>query len=173
MPSADEALFWLPTAAVTAVALLAFIVALAQPPRPAKAFWIIITLLLGGGAVAATAWQQWQREDDVRVRAAQLNQQIGQLRELGAHIDGLGQQLPAGGAQGSPENFDTFAAGIDTLNGKIDALGTRIQALREKSRNREIEPQTAAKMAEYLRQFGSNRVVLSCVPNDVEAYGYA
>ena len=32
---------------------------------------------------------------------------------------------------------------------------------------------TAAKMAEYLRQAGSYRVVMSCVPDDVEAFSYA
>jgi hypothetical protein len=173
MPSADEALFWLPTAAVAAVALLAFIVAVAQPPRRAKAFWIVVTLLFGGAAVAGTLWHQTQRQDEGRAAAARLGEEIRRLRELGRHIDAVGQQLPAAGGQGSPENFDGFDAALDTLNAKLDALGPRIEALREKTRNREIDPQTAAKLTEYLRQFGSNRVVVSCVPSDVEAFGYA
>jgi hypothetical protein len=166
MTSTDEALFWLPTAAVTAVALLAVIVALAQPPRLVKAVWIVTTLLFGAAAVAATAWQQQQNR-------AELQGQTDKLRGVGSHLDEVGRQLPAVPESAPAANFDGFQAAVETLNAKIDALGSRIQAFREKSRNREIDPQTAAKMAEYLRQFGGNRVVVSCVPNDVEAYGYA
>ena len=173
MPSADEALFWLPTGAVAAIALLAVIVALAQPSRLAKAFWIVTTLLLGAAAIGVAVWQQTQSQDEVRTRAAQLKEQIGQLRQLAGHLDEVSRQLPAGAAPATAENFDSFPAAVDTLNGKIDELGMRIQALREKTKNREIDPETAAKMADYLRQAGGNRVVVSCVPGDVEAYGYA
>jgi hypothetical protein len=166
MISTDEALFWLPTAVVAAVALLALIVAMAQPRRLAKAVWIVISLLLGGAAIAASAWQQEQNR-------AEIQGQTDKLRGVGAHLDEVGRQLPAGSEPNSRDNFDSFSAAIDSVNAKIDGLGSRIQAFREKSRNREIDPQTAAKMAEYLRQFGGNRVVVSCVPNDVEAYSYA
>ena len=166
MPSAEEAFFWLPTAAVAAVALLAVIVALAQPPRLAKAIWIVATLLIGAAAIAATAWYQVQSR-------AELPAHLAQLREVGSHLDEVGKQLPSGAAASSVDDYDTFPAAIDTLNAKIADLGSRIEALREKSKNREIDQETAAKLAEYLRQFGSNRVVVSCLPNDVEAYGYA
>jgi hypothetical protein len=166
MPSADEAFFWLPTAAIASIALLAVIVALAQPPRRAKAVWIVATVVVGGGAVAATAWYQ------VRSRA-ELPVHLAQLREAGAHLDEVGKQLPSGMAASSADNYDTFPAAIVTLNAKIADLGSRIEALREKSKNREIDQETAAKLTEYLRQFGSNRVVVSCLPNDIEAYGYA
>ena len=173
MISTDEALFWLPTAAVAAVALLALIVALAQPPRLAKAFWVVTSLLVGAAAITATVWQQTQSYGEIRARTALFDRQMAQLRQLEARLDEVGRQLPAGSEPKSAENFDSFSAAVDSLNAKIDALGSRIQAFREKSRNREIDPQTAAKMAEYLRQFGGNRVVVSCVPNDVEAYSYA
>ena len=166
MPSAEEALFWLPTAAVAAVALLALIVALAQPPRIAKAVWIVVTLILGAAAVGAAGWRQWESR-------AELAGETAKLRGVGAHLDEVGRQLPPAGQPHRPENFDGISSAVDTLNGKIDGLAAGIQALREKSRHREIDPQTADKMAVYLRQFGSNRVVLSCLPNDVEAYGYA
>ena len=165
MPSAEEALFWLPTAAVAATALLAVIVALAQPPRLAKAVWIVATFLLGAAAVAATAWHQVQSRAEGPVHLAQL-------REVGSHLDEIGKQLPAGAAPAA-ENFDTFPAAIDALNAEIADLGNRIQTLREKTKNREIDPDTAAKLTDYLRQAGGNRVVVSCVPDDVEAYGYA
>jgi hypothetical protein len=166
MPSAEEALFWLPTAAVAAVTVLAVIVALAQPPRLAKAVWLFLTLLLGGAAIAATAWHQLQSR-------AEAPAQIAQLRGVGAHLDEVGRQLPPGPAPGAAENYDSFAGSIDTLNARLDELAGRIQALREKTKNREVDQETAAKLAEYLHQFGSNRVVVSCLPNDVEAYGYA
>src|SRR4029077_19746787 len=59
------------------------------------------------------------------------------------------------------------------LNAKIKDLESQIHALQEKSRSREIDEDAAAKMAEYLRQFGGHRVVVSCLPDDVEAYDYA
>ena len=166
MPSADEALFWLPSAAVAAVALLAVVVALAQPRRPAKLVWLVLALLIGAAAVAATAWHQVQSLSEPPA-------QLAQLREVGARIDDVGRDLPAAAAPAPADNFDSFGAAIDTLNAKLAGLGGRIQALREEKKNREIDPQTAAKLSEYLRQFGSNRVVVSCLPNDVEAFGYA
>lgn len=166
MPPADEALFWLPTAAVAVVAALAVIIALAQPPRLAKAVWLVLSLLLGGAAIAATAWYQVQSRSEGPG-------QLAQLRELGAHIDELGRDLPVAAAPAPADNFDSFGGALETLNGKIAALGGRIQALREEKKNREIDPQTAAQLSEYLRQFGSARVVVSCLPNDVEAFGYA
>jgi hypothetical protein len=167
MISADEALFWVPTAAVAAIASLALIVALAQPPRMGRAIWIGVTLVLGGIAVAATVWQQDRNQTELRGQGERL-------RPLASHVDELGRDLPAAAAAPSgPEDFASLAAAIDTVNGKLDALGSRIQAFREKAKNREIDPDTAAKMADYLRQFGSARVVVSCLPNDVEAYAYA
>jgi hypothetical protein len=165
MPAAEEALFWLPTAAVALAAVLAVVIALAQPPRPARLAWLALALLLGGAAIAATAWYQLGSRSEGPA-------QLAQLRDVGARIDELGRDLPAG-APAPADNFDSFGAAVDTLNGKIAALGGRIQALREEKKNREIDPQTAAKLSEYLRQFGSARVVVSCVPNDVEAFGYA
>jgi hypothetical protein len=38
---------------------------------------------------------------------------------------------------------------------------------------RGIDPDAAIKLADYLHSFGSRRVDVSCIPNDVEAYGYA
>jgi len=64
-------------------------------------------------------------------------------------------------------------AAIAPLNARVQDLEKQIRDLREKSRARAIDPDTGAKLAEYLRQLGSHRVVVSCVPDDVEAYGYA
>jgi hypothetical protein len=45
--------------------------------------------------------------------------------------------------------------------------------LREKAKVRSIDNNTAAKLVDYLRQFGSRRAVVSCVPGDPEAFTYA
>src|SRR5829696_5360914 len=99
MISADEALFWLPTAAVAAVALLALIVAMAQPRRLAKAVWGVISLLLGAAAIAASAWQQEQSR-------AEIQGQTDKLRGVGAHLDEVGRQLPAVPESAPAANFD-------------------------------------------------------------------
>ena len=38
---------------------------------------------------------------------------------------------------------------------------------------RSIPQKSADDLASYLRQFGSRRVIVSCIPDDIEAYQYA
>jgi hypothetical protein len=88
-------------------------------------------------------------------------------------LDEIGGLLP-GGPGGTPgETFDTVTSAIRALNARIEELETQIQVLWEKTRSRTIDQTTAAKMADYLRQFGGRRVVVSCVPDDIEAFTYA
>ena len=56
---------------------------------------------------------------------------------------------------------------------RVETLETRIKELEEGGHGRSIGTDTATKLAEYLRQFGSHRVVVSCAPDDLEAYNYA
>ena len=56
---------------------------------------------------------------------------------------------------------------------KVEALERRIKELEEGGHGRSISAETAAKLAAYLRQFGSHRVVVSSAPDDLEAYNYA
>jgi hypothetical protein len=59
------------------------------------------------------------------------------------------------------------------LTGRIKALEDHVKQLEAGRRARSI-PQTAADdLASYLRQFGSRRVIVSCIPDDIEAYQYA
>jgi outer membrane murein-binding lipoprotein Lpp len=161
----EAARWWLPTAAaaLTALALLALA---RQPWRSTKKYWIAALLLLGALAIAASVWQQ-------RTSPAALGQQNARLHELAAHLDELGRLLPAGPGATPEQTFDRAAAAIVALNAKINDLESQVRALEEKSRTRTIAPDSAAKMGEYLRRFGSRRVVISCVPDDVEAYTYA
>jgi hypothetical protein len=166
----EAALWWLPTVAVAAMAVLGLVAVAVQPPRPSRKYWIAALLL--GGALAAGASAALQATG----RAA-LGDETARLQQLGKRLDEVGRLLPAGPGTTPDQTFDTVAAAIASLNARIKDLETQIHALKEKSRARTIDRDTAAKMAEYLRQSGSplgnRRVVVSCLPDDVEAYGYA
>lgn len=59
------------------------------------------------------------------------------------------------------------------LAARLQTLEDQIAKLKESTRGRTVSADTAAKLADYLRPFGAHRVVVSCVPDDVEAYRYA
>jgi cell division protein FtsB len=59
------------------------------------------------------------------------------------------------------------------LTARVKSLEDQISKLKESTRNRTLSADTTAKLADYLRHFGSHSVVVSCVPNDIEAYRYA
>jgi hypothetical protein len=166
----EAARWWLPTAAVAGLAALAVVALVRQPWRPTKKYWIAALLLCGVLAIGANFWQH----HNTRVA---LDQETARLREVAARLDELDRLLETGPGtnpgQTPGQTFDTAAAAIVSLNAKIKDLESQIHALQEKSRTREIDGDAAAKMAEYLRQFGGHRVVVSCMPDDVEAYHYA
>ena len=155
----DAALSWLPTTAAGALALLALLAALAQPPRPAKAAWVIGILFFGAAAIAASAWQQ--------------RQELAQLGDLSSHLAELGTLLPGGVDRSPDQTVGGIATRIASLNERIKELEGQIQAQRERARTRTIDPEVARRTSEYLRNFGPRRVVVSCVPDDVEAFDYA
>jgi hypothetical protein len=162
----EAARWWLPTGAVAAMTALGLVVVLWQPWRPARKCRALAVLLAGGLAIAASAWQQ----DASR---AMLAGETARLDELRARLDEVGRLLPGGPGATPGETFDTVAAALAASNTRIKDLESQVHALQEKNRTRTIDPDTAAKAAEYLRQFGGHRVVVSCVPGDVEAYTYA
>jgi DNA-binding transcriptional MerR regulator len=158
----EAARWWLPTAAVAALAALAVFAVARQAGRPGKKFWIAALLLVGVVAIGATAWQQRESQGETT-----------RLRELGTRLDELGRLLETGPATTPDQTFDTVAAAIAALNTKIKDLEGQIHALQEKNRRRTIDAETSAQMADYLRPSGSHRVVMSCLPDDLEAYHYA
>ena len=150
---------WLPTIAVAVMTALALLAAFAQAPRMAKLYWLIAVLLCGALAIAVAAWQQ--------------SRELAQLRDLSSHLGALARLLP-GGPPASPEQtVDSLATSMYSLNSRINELQAQIEALREKGKTRTIDSNTVTKLADYLRPFGSHRVVVSCVPDDVEAFTYA
>lgn len=164
--TSGEALWWVPSAAALVMTVLALLAALAQPPRPARSFWVLAVLICGTLAVAVSAWQQAEN------RAA-FAQETERLREVWARLDELGRALPAGPGSTPAETFDTVGAAIRSLNIRIEQLDDQLRVMEQNVRARKIDPQTASSIAQHLRQYGSQRVVVSCVPDDVEAFAYA
>lgn len=161
-----KALWWLPTAAVVVMTALGLAAVESAPLYRSKGRWIAALVAVGALAVAASAWQQ-QRGWGA------LGDEAGRLRQLGQRLDALGHLLPAGPDRTAKETFDTAAAALRSLNAKVADLGAQVAALKQEKRDRTIAPDKAAAMAAYLRQFGSHRVVVSCAPEDVEAFDYA
>jgi hypothetical protein len=162
----SEALRWLPTAAVVAMTTLGFVALALQPPHPARKYWLV-ALLAGGALATGVSWGMQQQSE------AALGTETARLRELGGHLDALGRLLPAGPGKTPDETFDTVAAAIQALNSKIKDLESQIDALKERTRGRSIAPDAAAKIAALLRPGGRHQVVVSCAPDDIEAYNYA
>jgi outer membrane murein-binding lipoprotein Lpp len=139
--------------------VLAFLAALAQAPRMTKLYWLTAVLVCGALAIAVAAWQQ--------------SRELAQLRDLSSHLGALARLLP-GGPPASPEQtVDSLATSMYSLNSRINELQAQIEALREKGKTRAIDSDTVTKLADDLRAAGSHRVVVSCVPDDVEAFTYA
>jgi hypothetical protein len=166
----DAALWWLPTAAVAAMTVFGSIAIAAQPQDPnarqARKYWVVALVVVGALATAASGRQQ-------QANRAALGDETARLQELASHLDELGGLLRAPPGTSPEATFDTVSAAIVALNARIGELEAQALALREKARTRVIEPETAAKLADYLRRSGSHRVVVSCLPEDLEAFNYA
>jgi len=162
----EAARWWLPTAAVAGLVMLSLVALARQPWRPSKKYWIAALLVGGVLAVGASAWQR-------KTSGAALNQETARLRDVAGRLDELGRLLETGPGTTPDQAFDTVAAAIAALNAKIKDLENQVRALQEKSRTRVVDADTSAQMADYLRPFGNHRAVVSCMPADVEAYGYA
>lgn len=162
----EAALWWLPTALVTAMAILCIVVVMAQPERRARQYWLAAIMLAGLLATGASGWRQ-------NANRAMLIGQTERLDELWSRLDEVGRLLPSGPSATPAQTFDTVSAALVASNTRIKDLEAQLRALEEKSRTRTIDPDSAAKISDYLRQSGGHRVVVSCVPDDVEAYTYA
>ena len=161
-----EALWWVPSAAAAAVAIIALAAVAAQPPHPHKKYWLAAVLAAGLVAIGASGWQQ-------AASRAVIATEAGKLHEVMARLDAVGKLLPAEPGAAPVSGFATVTAGINALKAKIADLEDQVRDLKQHARHRTIAPDTAAKMADFLRQAGQQRVVVSCAPDDVEAFDYA
>ena len=153
----------------------ALVEAVALPRRYwAKGVWALAVALVGLGAVALLHWQQ---ETGMSAAADQLSAgraaETAALQGLWSQMDALSKTLPPPSGEGPAGSFDNVNDALASLSGKLAVVKEQIAALKAGETARSIDPATAAKLGDYLRQYGSYKVIISCVPGDVEAYGYA
>jgi hypothetical protein len=138
---------WLSIAAV--VALGAVAVNGARYPQPlaslGRRLRLAGTVVVASLAVAGTVWQAW------RIGAAGSPLQA---------IDVAPRATPS-------------APRIPDLQEKIKTLENQVNRLKHSTTIRSISADTEKQLSDYLRQFGSHRVIVSYTPDDVEAYDYA
>jgi hypothetical protein len=138
---------WLPTLFLiiqTAVALTA-----ASTPSTAlttRRIWFASIMLFGVLALGGSVWQGKKAADAT------------------AHLTGT---------VASAENLGDTKTSRAELAERVETLEKRIKELEAGGRGRTIDADTATKFADSLRGFGSHRVVVSCAPDDLEAYDYA
>jgi hypothetical protein len=141
--------FWLPTLLVILVTALALSAPASPPAAPsARRLWMAGILVFGCLAIAATVWLERREAEET---------------------------LALAGTSAVPQVPSVILNGPSTadLTGRIKALEDHVKELEAGRRARSI-PQTAADdLASYLRQFGNRRVIVSCIPDDIEAYQYA
>ena len=138
--------FWLPTLLVIIETAIALTWA-SSPPAAAMArrWWLTSLFVFGSFAIAATVWQGRQQTDET---------------------------IAVAGATFSPSKHADPAVNSE-LGKQVRTLEDRVRELERERHSRTIAPETADQFVAYLKQFGSRRVVVSCIPNDLEAYHYA
>jgi hypothetical protein len=140
---------WLPTALVVIVAALALAGGGSPPITSAgRRWWMASLVLCGCIAIIGTVWQE-QKARDAAAGLAGTNapQQSARTKPTGP----IGSELTA----------------------RVKLLEDHVKQLEQGRQARAIAREDADNFASYLRQFGSRRVIVSCVPDDIEAYQYA
>ena len=62
---------------------------------------------------------------------------------------------------------------ISELTKQVEALEDRVRLLEKHKEVRIITHEAVENFTAYLKQFGGHRVLVSCIPDDIEAYQYA
>ena len=160
-----------PVLPVALIFALAVVEALVLPRRLwAKAVWLLVALAWG---TAAEGLVYWQRQASDGVTADRLAAETGALRGLWSQWDALSRRLPPPAQQAPADSFDTVDDALAALSAKTAAIDGQVARLKAGEKTRSVDEETAQKLADYLRQFGSYRVVVSCPPKDLEAFTYA
>src|SRR3984957_16080415 len=140
---------WLPPLSVivvTALALTAMESPLATPNG--RRLLMAGILVFGGLAIAATVW---------------LGRREGEEALALAGTSAAPQVPPA--ALNGPS--------VASLTFRIKVLEDRVKELEAGRLARSISQNSADDLASHLKPFGSRRVIVSCIPDDIEAYQYA
>lgn len=140
---------WLPTLSVILLAAIALTWA-SSPPASAIARRCLMAglLVVGSLTLAVTVWQERRRADEAPAFA--------------------GTTTSLQGSHRAPNEAD-----VSELTKQAKALKERVRVLEERQQARILSPETAENLTAYLRQFSSRRVVVSCIPDNIEAYQYA
>jgi len=172
----DEAARWGPALPVA----LMFAVALSEAVILPWRYWVkgaavLVVVLFGVGSMALLRWEQQvqQRHLAANDAADRVASEISALHGLWAQWDTLSRSLPAPADGGAAAAFDTVDDARAALSAKVSRVGEQIAALQAQPVGRAVDPATAVRLADHLRQYGSYRVVVSCAPEDLEAYTYA
>ena len=135
---------WLPTVFVIILTAVALTMAGAPLATPtARRSWWAAILLAGSFALAGSVWQGKKAAEET-VRVA-----------------------------GSTANDEAVEATRTRPAQPIETLEKPNKGPETEGRGRTVSADIAMKFAAYLREFGSRRVVVSCAPDDLEAYDYA
>ena len=135
---------WLPTLFVIILTAVALTMAGASlTTRAARRSWWATILLVGSLALAGSVWQGEKAAEET-VRLT-----------------------------GSTANEDAVEAARFPPAQPFETLEKPNKGPETGGRGRTVSADTAMKFAAYLRGFGSHRVVVSCAPDDLEAYDYA
>jgi|SRR5689334_15948698 len=140
---------WLPTLLVVVVTALALTAATSPPAAPSRRrYWTASILLFGCLAIAATVWLGQRQAEETSALA---------------------------GTSGTPPVPSALSdkPSASDLTRRIKELEDHVKELERNRKARSITQTTADDFASYLRQFGSRRVIVSCIPADLEAYQYA
>jgi hypothetical protein len=166
----EEAARWGPVVPVALMFAVALFEAMVLPRRLwAKGAWVLAVVLCAIGAAALLRWEQHASHS---AAGDQQAAEAAALHRLWSQWDAVSQTLPPSGDSPAAA-FDTVDDALASLSAKVASVGEQIGALKTGTAGRSIDQATAAKLADYLRQHGSYRVVVSCAPGDVEAYSYA
>jgi hypothetical protein len=158
----------LPVALIFAVAVFQAVI---LPRRVwAKGAWVLAVALCGVGAAALLRWQQAATMTAVAEQAAV---ETAALRGLWSQWDTLSRSLSAVSGDDPASSFDNIDDALASLSTQVAKVGQQIAVLKADRRERSVDAETAVKLADYLRQYGSYRVVVSCAAGDLEAYTYA
>jgi hypothetical protein len=140
---------WLPTALViilTAVALTE--AGSSSATARSRRLWMASIILIGSLAIAGAVWQGQRTVAD------------------SAALAGMAVSPAA-------SNRERDEPTVSDLTKQVKALEDHIRELEAGRQVRTITPDNADKLVAYLRQFGNRRVIVSCIPEDIEAYQYA
>jgi hypothetical protein len=157
------------------VLALALVQAVVLPWRYwAKGAWVLAVVLCGVGAAALLRFEQQTSGNAAADQlAARLTSETVALHGLWAQWDDLSKTLPPPANGSPPGSFSDVDDALASLSAKLASVKDQVAALKAGQTARSVDPTTVGKLADYLRQYGSYRVVVSCAPGDVEAYNYA